>query len=398
LALIKVFMPMISEVVSASNEKKETPFSIGFDAKRAFFNKSGLGNYSRNLLASLVSKHPENTYYLFTPKIKNRIILENEKLFNLIEPGRKFFKLFGSLWRFKYIDREIKQNRLDIYHGLSQELPVGIENTGVKSVITVHDLIFMRFPEFYNRIDSKIYYRKLIHACHVSDHIIAISQQTKQDLIELLKISPDKISVIYQGCNPNFWNRSNDDLNQEVRIKYNLPERYLLYVGTIEERKNLLGLVKALDIKNINIPLVVIGRKAENYFPKVQNYISSHNLRNIIFPGHIRNQDLPEVYQNAECFIYPSLFEGFGIPLLEALVSGVPVISSKGGCFSEAGGPGSIYVDPHNSDEIGEAILRVLNDKDLRDNMITTGKIYANNFKDDNIADAYMNIYHSLLK
>jgi len=389
---------MIPEVVSSSNEKKEVPISIGFDAKRAFFNKSGLGNYSRNLLVSLANKHPENCYYLFTPTIKNRIVIDNEEQFKLIEPGQNIFKLFGSLWRFKYISREIKQNRLEIYHGLSQELPVGIENTGVKSVVTVHDLIFMRFPEFYNRIDAKIYFRKLVHACNVSDHIVAISQQTKSDLIEFLKISPDKISVIYQGCNPNFWNKSNQDLNREVRAKYNLPERYLLYVGTIEERKNLLGLMMALDIKNIHIPLVVIGRKAESYYPKVQHYISSRNLGNIIFPGQIQNQDLPEIYQNAECFIYPSFFEGFGIPVLEAIVSGTPVITSKGGCFTEAGGPGSIYVDPHNPDEIGEAILSVLNDKDLREKMRTTGKIYANNFKDDNIVEAYMNTYHSLLK
>ena len=107
---------------------------------------------------------------------------------------------------------------------------------------------------------------------------------------------------------------------------------------------------------------------------------------------------MPEIYQNAECFIYPSLFEGFGIPVLEALVSGVPVITSKGSCFTEAGGPGSLYVDPHSPEEIGDAILSVLNDKTLRDKMVTTGKMYANNFKDDNIADAYMNIYHSLLK
>ena len=390
-------MPMIPEAESALNEIKEVPISIGFDAKRAFFNNSGLGNYSRNLLVSLANKYPKNAYYLFTPKIKNHIILENEEHFNLIEPRQNFFKLFGSLWRFKYIAREIKKARLQIYHGLSQELPVGIENTGVKSVVTVHDLIFMRFPEFYHRIDAEIYYRKLVHACHVSDHIVAISEQTKQDLIELLKISADKISVIYQGCNQNFWNKSYN-LNHEVRAKYNLPERYLLYVGTIEERKNLLGLVRALDIKKINTPLVVIGRKTENYFPKVQKYISSHNLGNIIFPGHIRNQDLPEIYQNAECFIYPSLFEGFGIPVLEALVSGVPVITSKGSCFTEAGGPGSLYVDPHSPEEIGDAILSVLNDKTLRDKMVTTGKMYANNFKDDNIADAYMNIYHSLLK
>ena len=114
-----------------------------------------------------------------------------------------------------------------------------------------------------------------------------------------------------------------------------------MYVGTVEERKNLLGIVKAMHIKNINIPLVVIGRKVDIYYRKVLNYITIHKLDNIIFPERILNIELPVIYQNAECFIYPSFFEGFGIPLLEALVSKTPVITSKRGCFAEAAGPGS---------------------------------------------------------
>lgn len=389
---------MISEGISAYDGKKRSSISIAFDAKRAFFNKSGLGNYSRSLLVSLSKRHPENTYYLFTPKIKNRINIENEEQFKIVVPGLKIFRLMGSLWRLKFINREIKQIKPDIFHGLSQEIPIGIEETGVKVVVTVHDLIFIRFPEFYHRIDASIYYRKLVHACRVSDIIIAISQQTKNDIVEFLNISPEKISVIYQGCSPNFWKKYTNEQHNEIKAKYDLPARYLLYVGTIEKRKNLLALIKAINIKNISIPLVVIGRKTDSYFPQIESYISSHKLTNIIFPEHILNNELPVIYQNAECFIYPSLFEGFGIPLLEALVSGTPAITSNRDCFTEAGGPGSIYVDPYNPEEIGEAILRVLNDKNLRNKMISTGKEYANNFKDDFISNAYMNLYYSLLK
>jgi glycosyltransferase involved in cell wall biosynthesis len=379
-------------------DENPKPISIGFDAKRAFYNYSGLGNYSRNFLFALSKNHPENSYWLFTPKTKNRIILENEGQFNLIEPRLTIFKLINQLWRSRYIIYDIKQQKLEIFHGLSQELPLGIEKTGVKSIVTVHDLIFLRFPEFYKSIDVKIYYRKLFHACRVSDHIVAISKQTKNDLIRYLNISPDKISVIHQGCNHYFWEKYSNDYQNEVRTKHNLPERYLLYVGTVEERKNLLAIVKALDIKNISIPLVIIGRKVDVYYQKVLSYITSHKLSNIIFPGHVLTQELPVIYQNAECFIYPSLFEGFGIPLLEALVSGTPVITSKSGCFSEAAGPGSLYIDPYNPEEIGEAILSVLNDKELRDKMISIGADYSNNFKDTIIANTYMKLYHSLLK
>ncbi len=380
------------------NEEKFGPISIGFDAKRAFYNLSGLGNYSRNLLYALAKNNPENSYYLFTPKTKDRYIVDNEGQFNLIEPNRPILRMINPLWRTTYMKNDIRRQKLEIFHGLSQELPFGIEKTGVKSVVTVHDLIFMRFPEFYNWVDIKIYYWKLVHACRVSDHIVAMSKQTKNDLIRFLNLSPDKISVIYQGCNPYFWKSYTKEYFKEIRTKYNLPERYLLYVGTIEERKNLLGIIKAMHMANISISLVVVGRKAGNYFKKVQNFISINGINNIIFPEKILNSELPVIYQNAECFIYPSFFEGFGIPLVEALVSKTPVITSKRGCFAEAAGPGSIYVDPYDPEMIGEAIFNVVNNKDIRDKMRIVGADYANNFREDFIAGSYMNLYYSLLK
>ena len=378
--------------------ENSSPVSIGFDAKRAFYNNSGLGNYSRNLLSAFANNYPENSYFLFTPKTKRRIILENEEQYKIVEPYSLVFKMFPSLWRTLFMKNDIRKQKIQIFHGLSHELPMGIEKTGVKSLVTVHDLIFIRYPEFYNPVDIKIYKRKLIHACLVSDHIVAISTQTKSDLIEYLKIPFEKISVIHQGCNPNFRKEFSTEYRREVSTKYNLPERYLLYVGTIEERKNLLGLIKALHIKNIDIPLVVIGKKADLYYKKVLSYITDNKVTGIIFPERIMNNELPVIYQNAECFIYPSFFEGFGLPLVEALVSGVPVITSKNGCFAEAGGPGSIYIDPEKPEEIGEAIQKVLNSREISDKMINKGKEFANNFKDDVIAGNYMKLYHSLLK
>jgi glycosyltransferase involved in cell wall biosynthesis len=383
--------------MTMSDGKKSVQVSIGFDSKRAFFNYSGLGNYSRNLLSALTKNHPGNTYILFTPGTKNRIILENEERFRIIEPASPLLKLFGPLWRSKYIVSDIKKQKPDIFHGLSQELPSGIEKAGVRSAVTVHDLIFIRFPEYYKWPDTKIYTRKLIHACKVSDRIVAISGQTRDDLVSFLDVPPGKISVIHQGCNPYFWDKSDDEFNAEIRKKYNLPARYLLSVSTIEERKNLLGIVKAIHVSGIGVPLVVIGRRSGDYFSKVMDYINVNKLKNIIFPGAILNTELPAIYRNAECFLYPSFFEGFGIPIVEALVSGVPVITSKGGCFPEAAGPGSIYVDPGKPEELGDAIQKVINDKELRKKMITAGTVYANNFKDDNVANAYMDLYHSML-
>ena len=392
------FLAINALINTSDSEGEQIPIMVGFDAKRAFYNHSGLGNYSRNLLNSLIKNYPGNSYYLFTPETKNRVNIENEESYRLIEPKPFIFRQLSSLWRVSYIKNDISNNKVQIYHGLSQELPVGIQKTGVKSVVTVHDLIFLRFPEFYNPIDAKIYYWKLAHACRVADHIVAVSNQTKNDLVRFLMIPPEKISVIYQGCNPIFWKSFKKETLQDVRIKYNLPDRYLLYLGTIEERKNLLGIVKAMHLKNISIPLVVIGRKVDGYFQKVLNYISVNKISNVIFTERISSQDLPGIYQNAECFIYPSFFEGFGIPLLEALVSGTPVITSRRGCFAEAAGPGSIYIDPYSPEEIGEAIIKVISKKEIRDEMIKVGYEYARNFKEENISKKYIKLYRDLLR
>ena len=389
-------MPLISRDDPYTD--KTRPLSVGFDAKRAFFNTSGLGNYSRNLLSALAKYYPENKYYLFTPKTKNRYILADEDRFILIKPGSFILKMANPLWRRKYMTEDIKRQKLQIYHGLSQELPIGIEKTGTRSVVTVHDLIFLRFPGFYKWHDIKIYTRKLSHACKVSDRIIAISNQTKEDLISFLNISPDKISVIYQGCGHYFYEKHDEEFNKTVSNKYKLPERYLLNVGTIEERKNLLNVLKAIHLSGINIPLVVVGRKTTPTFRKILDYITANKLNNIIFPGNIENFELPVIYRNAECLIYPSFFEGFGIPLIEALVSKIPAISSNSGCFIEAGGPGSIYIDPHRPEEIGEAILRVTKQPELRNEMIAKGADYAVNFRDDVISSKYSKLYYSLIE
>ena len=389
---------IISDTGKTESAKLKKPVSIGFDAKRAFYNSSGLGNYSRSLLMALAKVAPENNYYLFSARSKNRIKMGNEGRFNFIEPKAAIFKFIGSVWRSKFMIKEIVHQNIDIYHGLSQELPVGIKKSGVKSIVTVHDLIFIRYPEFYNWIDKKIYLWKLVHACREADIIIAISKQTKSDLIQFLNISTDKIFVIYQGCNPYFWDKYTDEFTAKIRAKFNLPDKYLLYVGTIEERKNLLGLVRAIHIKNIKLPVVVIGRKAEPYFSTIQDYLTTHNLNNFIFPDNVLNLEMPVIYQNAECFIYPSFFEGFGIPVLEALVSKTPVITSNASCLAEAAGPGSIFIDPYDSEKLGEAILKVINDKELRDKMISSGVDHANNFSDEAVARSYLKLYYSLIQ
>ena len=370
---------------------------IGFDAKRAFFNHSGLGNYSRTLISQLCTIFPDNEYFLFSPKENNLFGNFPPKNTKLVTPAKFPFKQFPSIWRSAFMGRDIAEHKIQIFHGLSNELPQDIRKSKALSIVTIHDLIFLRYPNLYKRSDRAIYKSKTIRSCNQADAIIAISEQTKSDIIRFFDIKPEKIHVVYQGCNPIYYEKANGWISTIVRGKYSLPPKYLLYVGTIEERKNLLQLIKAKHEYNIPLPLVVIGR-ATPYFEKVKEYISQNKIQDIIFLKNIRLEDLPSIYQLAEVFIYPSSFEGFGIPILEAMNSGVPVIAGKGSSMEEAGGQHSIYVNPSHIDEIAGAINQVINDPNLKKRMIDEGYKQAMLFREERTSNEMMNLYQKLLK
>ncbi|MDQ3534267.1 MAG: glycosyltransferase family 4 protein [Bacteroidota bacterium] len=375
---------------------------IGFDAKRAFTNFTGLGNYSRFVINALSNTFKENEYYLyapyqgFDPEAKSLVKLENV---HLRTPSSIIAKMnLGSIWRSAIVGNVALKDGVNIFHGLSNELPLVFDRK-LKTVVTIHDLLFIRYPELHNFIDIEIYRRKVKHACKVADKIIAISEQTKEDLIDFLGVDESKIEIVYQGCNPYFRKEYTPlELNMVID-KYKLPVDFILNVGTIEARKNALIIIKALShIKNkIDIPIVIIGR-ATKYKDEIVRWAKKEDiLSQIIFLHDVPVQDLPKIFQLAKLFVYPSKFEGFGIPIIEALCSQVPVISSKGSCFSEAGGKNSLYVDPEDSEEMGDAILSVLNNPSVATKMIMEGQEYVKKFNDDIIAANLNNVYQKLI-
>ena len=369
---------------------------IGYDAKRAFYNNSGLGNYSRNLLKALTENFGQNKYVLYTSGIGRHLFDLSHPAYETRFPKTAFQKLFPAWWRTFSIPKQLIADQVDIYHGLSHELPVGIDHVPVKTVVTMHDLIFLRYPGLYKPMDRFIYRKKFSYACRKADSVVAVSKQTADDLITFLKVNPKKISLIHQGCNPIFFNEAQDTLKFEIKEKFNLPDSYILYVGTIEPRKNLLTLIKAIHKGSIRIPLVAIGRKT-SYFSEIKNYIDFHSLKDIHFIDTVRNGELPAIYQMAKLFVYPSVFEGFGIPVLEALASKIPVITSKGGCFPEAGGPASCYINPKNTDELADAIKNILNDDHLISKMKSEGYNHALQFSPEQVAKNIMDLYKKLL-
>lgn len=368
---------------------------IGFDAKRVFHNRSGLGNYSRDIIRMLVHHYPRHEYFLYNPK-KGKIDFDAGHSSRVVFPTAFFHRFFSSIWRRKWITHQLKRDGLSLFHGLSNELPSGISQTGIPAVVTIHDLIFYKYPQWYKTADRIIHQQKVKQACNEATQIIAISEQTKKDIIEYLAVDPGKISVIYQGCHPAFKKNYSEEELQAVKNKFNLPDRFVLSVGTIEPRKNLITTVKSL--LHHNLPLILVGKKTA-YYNEIEQFIKEHQLEQRVFHlAGINMTELAMVYQLAFVFCYPSIYEGFGIPIIEALYSGTPVISNKEGCFPEAGGEHSFYIDSLDYIAMAGIINQLQKDENQYNAIAEAGKIYALKFNDDVIAKDMMELYGQLVK
>lgn len=368
---------------------------IGFDAKRAFHNSRGLGNYSRDYLRLAATYAPEHDYVLFNPQRENSITIPMEEHFRTVYP-RGLWRLAHSGWRTWGCTQDIKKEGIELYHGLSAELPMNIAELPIKKVVTVHDAIFIRYPELYSASYRDFFTRKVRYACQHSDLIVAISEQTKRDCIDFFNVSEDKIQVMYQGCNNSFRERYSREDIEKIKQQYSLPQTYLLDVGAIEPRKNLKNLLLALSINRLDIPLVVIG--GDSNYAKEMKQLAAEKKLQVCFRHDIPFKDFPAIYQGSYGIVYPSVFEGFGLPILEGLCSAVPVLTSTGSCFSETGGKAALYADPLNIEDIAYKLRQLVNDSDLRRDMIRLGVEQANQFTDDKIGNNIKHLYTSLCK
>lgn len=385
--------------------------NIGFDAKRAAQNRTGLGNYSRFVIRILSEKFTGNQYHLYTPKPHRMPYLQEiptlKHLF-LHFPPQGIWSRLRSLWRVWGITKDIQKDGIHIFHGLSNELPLNIGTPeqrkmkaggkGCKYIVTVHDLIFIHTPQYYHWIDRQIYNFKFQRACRCADRVIAVSEYTKQEIMHYYHTPESKIDVVYQGCDPVFSQKIEEGKLQEVKARYQLPDKFVLYVGSIEERKNLMLVAKAMAKLNgrAAIHVVAVGRRTA-YVDKIQNFLKAQGIEHLFhFYHQVPYADLPSFYKWASTFAYPSRIEGFGIPLLEAISSGVPAIGCTGSCLEEAGGPNSIYVNPNDVQGMADAILRTCTDEDLRQHMISEGKKYALNFSDEKLSHNLMKVYENL--
>lgn len=382
---------------------KENAMKIGFDGKRAAQNFTGLGNYSRYALEAMLAGYPAEEYSVYIPKdVENgkfdAILSASHGAMKKVLPVGWFAKKLKSLWRVWGVTADLCRDKVDIYHGLSNELPLTIRRAWpqVKSVVTIHDLIFLKCPGCYPVIDRNIYNYKFRKACINADHVIAVSECTKRDIVQEYGISPGKISVIYQGCDPLFAVQPSSERIAEIKEKYSLPDKFVVSVGTIEERKNLLSVVKALTHLPSDVHLVAVGRRTK-YTSLIDDYVRENNLQSRVHLLHgVPYADLPVIYRCADVFAYMSIYEGFGIPLLEALNSRVPVVAATGSCLEEAGGPGSKYTAPYDVEAIAAAISDCFVPA-VRDEMVARGVEWAQNFTQEKFARETMECYRKVL-
>jgi glycosyltransferase involved in cell wall biosynthesis len=363
---------------------------IGIDIRvLARGTRTGVEEYTINLLSHLLFLKPEFEYRLFYNAYQKVrldypwLYLKNVKLNDFRIPNRA---LFFSTRYFNQpkIDKLLKG--IDVY--FNPHFFVAPLSKGCKKVITFHDLSFERHPEFFSRRKRlwQGFLMKTRWEAERADKIIAVSQSTKDDLITLYGIDSKKIKVIYSGVNEQFRQikKLKSTTPQLIRLKkrYNLPAKFILYFGTIEPRKNLIALIKAFELlrKKYSIGLVLAGAKGWLYQDIFKAARESKYSRDIIFTGFIEERDKPYLYNLAEVFVYPSFFEGFGFPPLEAMACGVPTIVSVSSSLPEVIGQSALTVNPYHIDEITWAMEAILTNGDLRDWFVQKGLKQAKKF------------------
>lgn len=371
--------------------------TIGYDAKRIVRNGTGLGSYGRTLVNDLAPIMPDVTLRLYAPDAGRddlRCQVQSRENVRFCYPRHLRFRLQRDWWRMKGVVKDLRRDGVELYHGLSGELPEGLSAAGIPGVVTVHDLIFLRHPEFYPALDAFFYKLKFRKMLREATRIIAISACTKRDILYYGDFPEDRIDLVYQSCSTRFSQPVSPSLLVEARRKYRLPQRYVLNVGTVEVRKNILLGIRAMAKLPADLHLVIVGRQTK-YQKQLDAEIRKLGLGNRIhFLQGVPNTLLPAVYRQAEAFIYPSRYEGFGVPVIEAIQSGLPVVAATGSCLEEAGGPDSLYVDPDDADGAAAAVLSAMEN---RTGMVERSRHYVRRFENQDVASQVLEVYGKAL-
>jgi glycosyltransferase involved in cell wall biosynthesis len=367
---------------------------ITLDISAAVHRRAGLGRYAESLTRALVAADPHR-YALFYNRERGIEPLEGlEQLpTHTVALGYKPWRMLvwmGQLARVPF-------NRLvpdaTLFHATEHLL---MPLRGVPSVLTVHDLIFRHLPEHHKTLNRWYLNWTMPLYCRRADRIIAISHATQRDLIAAYDVPPEKITVIHEAADPRFRPQPPEAV-EAVRTRYGLPERYLLSVGTIEPRKNLTRLLEAfeaLHAEGLTDALVVVGGRGwlyDDFFARLER---SPAREAVLFPGYVPDADLPPIYAGAQALAFPSLYEGFGLPVLEAMACGAPVACSNTSSLPEVAGDAALLFDPHDVTAITQALHRLLSDDTLHADLQQRGLDRAATFSWDRVAAETEAVYN----
>lgn len=372
---------------------------IALDVRPFLKKETGVGIYLKNLIWNLSIIDNENTYYFFSSSFKDRF--DRKKL----PCSSNFFlldypfpvSLINFLWNrvnFPKIDFFVFK-KVDIVHSPH---PLLIPTYG-KCIITVHDLFFFKSPDSTVREMRRDFPAKVAYSIERADGIICPSNFTKYEILKLFKCKEEKIRVIPHGVDEKFKREPEEGEVERVKSKYSLPPRFILFVGNIEPRKNLEVLIDAFNVFKEELKdykLLVVGEKVFG-FEKIKKKIERMKMeRDIIFTGYVENEELPIIYRLSSLFVFPSLEEGFGLPVLEAMASSVPVLASNTSSIPEVAGDCALYFSPYSPFDIAEKLKLVLKNESLRKNLIEKGKKRVEEFSWRRCAEKTLEFYREI--
>lgn len=370
---------------------------IGIDARLLEKRMTGIGRYLSGILKYILEVDKDNKYYLFS--LHNLEDYE-KRGFGIVATGEKDIvprRIYSPFWLNLVLPKFLEKNKIDLFFEPNYFLPLW--NKEIKNIITIHDL-FHKIDKNY----QQFYYRKYLDfflpkSIKESSTILTVSENTKKDIIKFYSVPKDKIHVIYEAADEMFQPRSLDEkYRQRLISRYNLPSIFILYVGMIENRKNIVGILKIADILQRNrrdIKTVLIGGSGFG-FGQIYREIKKRN--NIYYLDYIRGEDLPYLYNLARIFLFPSFYEGFGLPPLEAMQSGLPVLASKTSSLPEVIGDGGIMHNPEDHKSFAQDIIKLLEDKDFYDRIRRKGINQAQKFNWRESANKIVNIFNQVYR
>lgn len=377
---------------------------VGIDIRNIGKKRTGDETVFFNLVKNLAQIDGTNEYFLLTDildgnvlaGIKEKLGILDKKNFKVVslKSGNKF------IWNLFTLAGYLEKNPVDVYH--TQYIVPFFVPKKIKIITHIHDVSFIAYPELISKID--IFFLKLLipRSLRLADKIISVSEFTKQEIIKYYNTDPEKIEIVYNAANDNFSKDESPEKLEEVRKKYSLPKKFALYVGTMQPRKNIPMLINAfcgIKDKISGTKLVLVGNKnAHNFDNNINKSISDNNIKSdVIFPGYIDQEDLAAIYKLAEVFVFPSLYEGFGIPILEAFASKLPVLASDIQIHNEIAGEAALYFNPGSLDDFSEKLYNSLADQNLREKLISSGSERINFFSWQRSAQEMLKIYEELI-